>query len=249
MKKIIVKNDNEAELNVFVNFMNSKRFPQHRVITFMSYPDLEERIKSSKDSEKNVVKQFIKEVRDEHSDNLQKAYNYIKKEVEKNGEKTVEILSKLMDYEWKEDNDDYYLVPTIYPTCPFWKNTFYFSIYKTTKGFTEYPKVLAVSAHEISHMMFFDILEDNKIKLSQDMMYFIKELIAPILVYQDDFSEIFEKNIIGNLNVLEIFFDINKKNIKAFDYFLEMFEKNREKGGSFLEFIKKMILICKTVED
>ena len=59
---------------------------------------------------------------------------------------------------------------------------------------------------------------------------------------------IFKKDIVGNYNVLEIYFKIGDKIISAFDYFLEMFEKNRSKGNDFTFFINQMMHVCKQVE-
>ena len=84
--------------------------------------------------------------------------------------------------------------------------------------------------------------------MSRELLYFIKELIAPILVYQDDFSGIFKREIVGNYNVLEVCFESNNKIIRAFDYFLEMFVNNRSDGKDFSFFLDQMISICKKIE-
>lgn len=248
MKKIIVKDDEDAEVNIFFNFLNNKEYPQHRNIIFSCFPELKEELDLQKGDEKSIIKKFIKIVRRDNKDNIKKSILFIKDEVKEKGEKTLEILANLMDYKWKNENIDYFLIPTILPFSPFGDNIFYYSIYKSLKGDTEFPKVLAVSAHEISHMILFDIIEKKNIKLSQELIYFIKELIAPILVYQDDFKDIFKKDIVGNYNVLEVYFEKDEKVIRAFDYFLEMFIKNRSEKKDFVIFLDDMISICKKIE-
>ena len=179
---------------------------------------------------------------------IQESIIFIKNEIAKHGEKMLEILANLMNYNWKPQDNNYFLIPTIFPLSPFKKNTFFYSIYKTLKGKTEYSRVLAVSAHEISHMILIDILKDRNIKISQELFYFVKELIAPILVYQDDFNNILKKEIVGNYNVLEIYFEKDEKTIRAFDYFNDMFIKNRSEGKNFNFFLDEMIFICKKIE-
>ena len=248
MKKIILKEDFDAEVQIFLDFLNNKEYPQHRNIIFSNFPELKEKIEFHIGNEKNIIEKFLKDARENNKSKIQESVLFIRKEIEKNGAKTLEILAKLMDYTWKPSEEDYFLVPTIFPLSPFKKNTFYFSIYKSLKGNTEYPKVLAVSAHEISHMIFFDILKDKNIGIGQELLYFIKELIAPILVYQNDFDNIFKKEIVGNYNVLEIYLEKDGKVIKAFDYFLEIFIKNKSEGKNFNTFLDEMISVCKEIE-
>lgn len=248
MKKIIVENNEEAEVNIFFKFLNSKEYPQHRNIIFSCFPELREKLDLQKDNEIIILREFLKKVREENKDNIQKSIIFIKNEVEKHGERTLEILASLMDYKWRPENGDYSLIPTILPMSPFGDNVFYYSIYKSLKGDTEFPKVLAVSAHEISHIIFFDILKTRNAEMGQELLYFVKELIAPILVYQDDFKSIFKKELVGNYNVLEVYFEKEGKIIKAFDYFLEMFIKNRSEMKNFNSFLDVMILICRKIE-
>ncbi len=248
MKKIILKEDFDAEVQIFLDFLNNKEYPQHRNIIFSSFPELKEKIELNTGNERKIIENFLNEIRKNNKYKIQESVLFIKREIEKNGEKTLEILAKLMDYTWKPSEEGYFLVPTIFPLSPFKKNTFYFSIYKSLKGNTEYPKVLAVSAHEISHMIFFDILKGKNIGIGQELLYFIKELIAPILVYQNDFDNIFKKEIVGNYNVLEIYLEKDGKVIKAFDYFLEMFIKNKSEGKNFNTFLDEMISVCKEIE-
>ncbi len=246
--KIIVKNDFDAEVQIFQNFLNNKEYPQHRNIIFSSYPELKQKLELEGVDEKAVLIQYLNKTRAENKINIEKSIKYIENEIINKSERTLEILADLMDYKWRQEAEDYLLIPTIFPICPFNGNTFFFSIYGSLKDVVEYPKVLAVSAHEISHMIFFEILQKEKIELSAKLNYFIKELIAPVLVYQDDFKGCFEKMIVGNYNVLEIYFEENGKLIKAFDYFYEMFSKYRSEKRGFNSFLNDMVSICRKIE-
>ncbi len=248
MKKIILKEDLNAEVQIFLNFLNNNEYPQHRNIIFSSYPELKDKLESSQEDEKITVEKFLKEVRKNNKENIEKSIIFIKNEIEERGEKTLETTADLMNYKWGNGSEDYFLIPTIFPLSPFNKNTFFFSIYGVLQGIVEYPKVLAVSAHEISHMILFDILKEQNIELGPELLYFIKELIAPVLVYQDDFNECFGKYIVGNYNVLEIYFKDNGKVIKAFDYFCELFTKNRVDKKDFRVFLGEMVSICRKIE-
>jgi hypothetical protein len=248
MKKIIVKNDEKEEIKLFTNFLNNKEFPQHKNIIFFSFPELKEKLDLQKESEIFILEEFLKTTREKNKENIQKSVDYIKKEADKNGEKTLKMLSDLMDYKWKSETQDYFLIPTIFPLSPFSGNTFYYSIYKSLQGITEYPNVLAVSAHEISHVILFEILKENNIRMGQELFYFVKEIIAPVLVFQDDFDGIFKKEIVGNYNVLEIYFKENDKSIRAFDYFQEKFIKNKANGKKFIDYLEEMVSFCQKIE-
>ncbi|MFA6459009.1 MAG: hypothetical protein WCV79_01255 [Candidatus Paceibacterota bacterium] len=248
MHKILLDINEKSEINIFLNFLNNKEYPQHRNIIFSFLPELKTVIDVEPKSESDVVKKFIEDLRKGNKENIDTAVNFVKHEVEAKGEKALDILAGLMNYEWQSENQGYILVPTIFPLSPFKDNIFYFSIYKCLKGVTAFPRVLAVSIHEISHIMLYDILKDINEELSHELLYFIKELIAPIIVYQDDFCDIFKKEIVGNYNVLEIYFKMDDKTITAFDYFLKLFEKNRAEGNDFRLFVGQMIHVCKEIE-
>ncbi len=248
MKNITLKEDFDAEVGIFFNFLNSKEYPQHRNIIFSCFPELKEKIKANVTDEKSVVTAFIQEKRTHNKQAIQQSVAFVKHELEQKGEKTLEILARLMDYVWKSQEDPYFLVPTIFPLSPFNKDTFFFSIYPSLQGKTEYPRVLAVSAHEISHMILLDILKERNIQMGQELVYFVKELIAPVLVYQDDFDGMFKKQIVGNYNVLEVYFEEGGKSVTAFDYFLAMFANNRAEGKKFNAFLDDMISVCRKIE-
>lgn len=66
-------------------------------------------------------------------------------------------LAKLMDYEPVRD-EIFSAVPTLLPFSPTKQPTFYFSIVSTL--FNNAPnQILNISIHEISHFLFFDILD------------------------------------------------------------------------------------------
>ena len=248
MKKIILDTSEESEVRLFLHFLNSKEYPQHRNIIFSCFPELRARLDLQKNNEEDVVKNFLKETREKNKKNIQKSVIFIKNEIEEHGEKTLEILADLMDYKWKLEGKDYHLVPTILPMSPFKEGVLYYSIYRSLSGSAEHPNVLAVATHEISHMILLDLLRERNEQIGQEMLYFIKELIAPILVYQDDFVGIFKKEIVGNYNVLEVFFEYSGKRVKAFDYFLQMFNENRAEKKDFTVFLDGMISICRGIE-
>jgi len=244
-----MREDNEGEVNIFLDFLHHREYPQHRNIIFLHFPKLKEMIGDDEENERAIVESFLKNTREKNKEKIGSATKYIQNEIEQKGERTLTILADLMDYGWPENNEKYVLVPTIFPMCPFNGNTFFFSIYKALEGVTEYPKVLAVAMHEISHMILFEILREKNISLDSYTTYFIKELIAPILVYQDNFTGVFKKEIVGNYNVLEIYFNVDRHTIKAFDYFLEKFNKNKEKGLTFGTFLDDMISICLKIKE
>jgi len=249
MKIIVIKEDSRAEIEIFLNFLHNKEYPQHRNMIFSHFPDLKNLIEQNPENEGRTVEDFIQETRLRNKENIERSTQYIESVVQNKGEKSLQTLVNLMNYDLEQNTENYILIPTIFPMSPFNGNTFFYSIYKSLHGVTEYPKVLAVAMHEISHMMLFNILKKKDVSLDNYTVYFIKELIAPILVYQDGFDGIFKKEIVGNYNVLEIYLEENGKTIKAFDYFLEKFNENKNKGLTFDEFLNDMISICLKIKE
>ncbi|MCX6716536.1 MAG: hypothetical protein NTV72_01275 [Candidatus Taylorbacteria bacterium] len=246
--RINLHKDIDAEIKIFFNFLNNKDFPQHRNIVFFKHPELKEKIENIKDSKEQIkiIAEFISFFRKKYSNEIDKATEYIDKEIENKGNNALFVLENLMDF---SNNAEYIIIPTIYPLCPFFNNTFFYSIYDVKNGKVTYDDVVSVSMHEISHMILFEILEKNNIFLNKELIYFVKEIIAPVLVYQDDFNGLFEKEIIGNIDATEIRFSMNGKTIKAFDFFNEMFIKNKKEGKNFNDFLLSTINICKKIEN
>lgn len=249
MKTIVIKEDLKSEIEIFLNFLHNKEYPQHRNMIFFHFPELKTLIEQNPEDESKIVENFIQNIRSQNKKNIEKSTLYIESTVRDKGEKSLQTLANLMNYDWEQDTEDYVLIPTVFPLSPFNGHTFFYSIYKSLQGVTEYPKVLAVAMHEISHMILFNILKKKDISLDNYTVYFIKELIAPILVYQDVFNGIFKKEIVGNYNVLEIYLKENGKTIKAFDYFLEKFNENRNKGLIFDDFLDDMISVCLKIKE
>ncbi len=249
MKNIIVKEDCKAEIEIFFNFLHNKEYPQHRNMIFFHFPELKYLIEGNPENEVGIIKNFIQKTRSQNKKNIERSTTYIEGAVRDNGEISLQTLANLMNYNLSHAKEDYILIPTIFPVSPFSGNTFFYSIYKSLQGVTEYPKVLAVAVHEISHMMLLDILIEKNVSLDNFTKYFVKELIAPILVFQDDFTGIFKNEIVGNYNVLEIYFKKNGQTVKAFDYFLKKFEDNRANGKTFSEFLDDMIAHCLKIKE
>ena len=235
------------EADIFYDFLYSEEYPQFKFMIYQCFPDLKEKLDLAEQKEhKKIIEEYIKNTRETNQENLQKSYNFIKNEVDRNGKNIVQILANLMDY--KDITDDYILVPTIFPVSPFKNNTFFFSIYSALKGKVEQPSVLAVSVHEISHIILLEILKRNTMELNRDVLYFIKELIAPVLVCHNDFGNIYKKEIIGNYNVLQIYFNVDGEVISAFDYFSKIFTKNITENKNFLSFLKQIIVLCNKIQ-
>jgi len=242
--------DIDEEVGIFYFFLHSNDFPQHRNSIFGAYPELKDRLLNlGEQAEKEELRKFVVEVRNKYQPEIKSAVKYIRKEVELKGFSSLEILGHLMNYIWPtSDKSKYFLVPSIYPMCPFNKNKFFYSITNVRKGKIVYEDVIPVSMHEISHFILFDILAGKNIKLKPKMLYFVKEIIAPIIVNQGEFSGMFTKRIVGNTNVLEIFFSVGGKIVKAFDYFNSRYTDNKNAGKNFRDFLDDMIRICLPVE-
>jgi hypothetical protein len=98
MHKILVDIDEKSEVNIFLNFLNNKEYPQHRNIIFSFFPDLKTAIDLEHRNENGVVEKFIRNLRKNNIESINIAVNFVKHEVEAKGEEALNILANLMNY-------------------------------------------------------------------------------------------------------------------------------------------------------
>lgn len=205
---INLKVDINEETDQFVAFLHHNKFPKNRDIIFQYYPDLKLMLEKDDIDEKRVVHSFIKGKYSEYDTAIASITSETEKKIHKYGAAILEQLSLLMDYRWPKGHAGYIVIPTILPFSPFGKNIFYFSMVRKIKGNSEKGDdnhdILPLIAHEISHMMLWDILKQNEVEgmslnYGWTVRHFLQEILAPIIMNQEPLKNILGiKNYLGN---------------------------------------------------
>ncbi len=255
---IKLKYNIDEEVNQFLKFLHHPFFPQHRVMMFKAFPELEMFLKNidNPKKEKLIIKKFIKNFQKRYNKRIKKIIKQSKKILNEKSKIALIELTKLMDYQWPKGSSDYTAMPTILPFSPFRKKTFYFSILRTLFDKKE-SDVFFVSTHEISHMVLFEIMEKQyKKPLSQIIeatsLYFLKEILAAAIINQEPLKEMLNlKNYLGNslLHYLFVRTGAKKQKKQITKFFQQFYEtakyKKQKKFNQILDDVIKIILSIK----
>ena len=249
--KIIKKNLTSKELEVFLNFLNNPRYPQNRNKIFQAFPDLKLKLGllSNNEKEKKIVHKFIC---DFYAKNKEKINQIIKESehlIKKKSKIALEALSSLMDYKWPKSMI-YYAIPTILPFSPFKGNSFNFSILGQIRAKND-KNPLFISIHEISHFIFFDILEKIAIKIPEDTKNYFKEALTAVLLNQKPLSDILElKNYRGNQEIHDLQIKIGKDIVSLTKFIEDYYHTIKiKKGKDFSTFLKGIMIILEPIFD
>jgi len=247
--KIIKEDLIKKEPEVFLNFLNNSQFPQNRNKIFQAFPDLKSRLDTTDEKqEKEIIYQFISDFYKKNREKIDRIIKESEDLTQEKGEVALEALSDLMDYEWPRDLI-YNAVPTILPFSPFQKNSFNFSILGKIYGKNE-KDVLCIAIHEISHFIFYDLLDKMEIKIQNDARHYFKEALTAVILNEEPLRGILELNdYAGNPEIRDI--QIQKKDgviLKLVDFIKEYYQRIKIKEGKeFNIFLKKILNIIISV--
>lgn len=226
--------DFDKEVDMFVTFLHSERFLQNRVSIFRCYPNLKAMLETDGINEKNVIRSFIEKEYTTHDTIIQTIMSNAKEKIDGFGKIILEQLSSLMDYTWSEKHTGYVVIPTILPFSPFNENTVYFSMARKIKGSKKKDdvnhEILPLLAHEISHLMYWDIAGESGRKEMFDnyqwvTKHFLQEILAPILMNQEPLKDILGiENYLGNPYLIHLNIEKNFISENIVDYFKKKYE-------------------------
>ncbi len=242
LPKIVLLKNPKGELERFIRFLNHSYYPQHRNFILEAFPKLASELKKSK-KEKETVKSFISDFYQKHENKIKKITEESETAIKNGGSDVLKMLAGLMSYKWKHPLV-YKAMPTILPFSPFKNNTFYFSILGQIKR-NDKNNILFISAHEISHFIFFDILKEAKVLLPEDLKNYLKESLTAFLLNQNPLRNFLNlQNYKGNQEIRDLFIEKPDGEIVKFVGFLEKFyRQNQKEKETFQTFLKKVINI------
>jgi hypothetical protein len=251
LPKILLQIDKKQEISLFLKFLNHPEFPNHRKTILQVFPELRESLENSKNDD-GAVSDFIDRFYLKHEAAISSAIQNGKEEM-KGSQGALKALGESMDYHWHK-NISYIAMPTILPFSPFNKNTFYFSILSQVLK-EDKKSALLVAIHEISHFIFFEILEEiektEKISLAPDTKYYLKEALTTALFNEEPLREELKiDDYLGNPEIRDIYLKDRADSVKNIvDYIRERYVENKKNSGNFKEFLTKLMLLFNRVSD
>lgn len=219
------------------------------------------------DQEKQIIGDFLKRFREHDKDKIDEFITRSQRELEEKSKPALAAMAAmaaLMDYEWPEDFPGYRVVPVLLPFSPFGKNVFYFSILRVAQG-VDQKDLLDVAVHEISHMVFYEILAQSHPEFVnyQDShtintpIDYLKEILAPVLINQPSLKQFLDlshypNGYMGNTDLEQIYVQVEGANekVQISKYFQQLYEKMRhQEHRSFPEIMDEMIKLVQPMED
>ncbi len=241
----------DEEVELFMNFLNSKGFYKRKLI-LKALPSLESKIKEQ-ENEQEAVRLFLMGFWKKNRELIENIIEQDSELLSLKSSNALEKLSDYMDYRWFSDKT-YIGQPTLLPFSPYKNETFYFSILGTITG-NEHHNILATSIHEISHFIFFDILENikikNNIKLNTASKHYLKEAITTILINEPGLKRVLnitEYN--GNPELQNLFIKWpGYEKMLLVDILKKLYKKSKQQKTPFNEFILKTLKIIHKNEE
>lgn len=257
--QIKIKATKEHEVDLFIKFLAHPYYPQHKQLILKSFLELQSL--SEPESSRLAIEGFIDNFYKQHEKKIEIILLQSNDIIEQKGTIAIKALDTLMDYH-RDKPVTYLAIPTILPFSPFEKNKIYFSILGQIfdKG---NKNILFVAIHEISHFIFYDVLEKiefkNNRKITVDAKNYLKESLTAVLLNQRPLCDILNlQNYLGNPELGELTiqkldggiqkindflkdrYEIKNKENKTFDIFLEEIIQSMESSQE--EFSKKRTL-------
>lgn len=271
---IILEENPQEEVELFhrglhVDLYDSKH-PWQRDQILRAFPDLHQMITTNPQNEEQILKDYLQKYHQEHQDKIGPVVEKTKTELTKKSVEALSELAQLMDYKWAEESPEYKVIPVLLPYSPFGDNVFFYSILAAVNGHPQ-NDALFVATHEISHMLFFEILKKQHVDMfsySLNQMHYplavdyLKEILAPVLMKQPtlkkylDFSmyplDQWPDGYIGNDNLIQMYVtteDMGEK-MQITKYFQQLYEKMRyQENKPFSEIVEEMLRLVSPLED
>lgn len=253
--KIIIKIDMEKEVERFIYSLDDKENTDIKSMIFWAFPDLKNILtkKINPSDKKAVIYNFVSQKYASEEKKIKESLHEQETLFLSRGSAILKKLAEEMDYKWPENHPDFLMITTILPFSPHDEfYTFFFSIFdkffnKSSLRSRGSGSCLYIAAHEISHLILFDIFREIEgkeflKKIDYTEIYYLKELLADILLKQGGWNEILEINDFSyRKEFQDIFIKKGGQFFQIVDYFKSIYEKERYQNKTiFWETIEKM---------
>lgn len=246
---IVVKQNIETDVQEFIKFMY-RWSPEKQKLIIRTYPALADAVQQGEKIGQGLVADFVREQYRIHREQIAILVVDIEKQIQIDGTRVLEALGTVMEYSWTEDNDGYTVIPTLLPFSPLQQPVFFFSLerFLRTKAHSVASSygITAVLAHEVSHFIFFDLLnqlsDDMRIKCDKTIKHFAKEILAPIVMNDARLNDILHLTDYGGNPFLKYIMVLRESKEESIVVFFQTeYERQHMAGVSFIVFVSYII--------
>jgi hypothetical protein len=225
-------------------FLDSNPYLANRIFAF--YKDLSARLSTTDQAERPaLVDAYFRGIYEREHGRIAQIFEESQEIIRLHAQDALDTLVSLMDYEVKE-NEEFIGIPSLLPFSPFQRPYFSFSI-----SFTLYknvPNDVLVAIHEISHFLFFDILDDLKISLNDDnpewkeMLHIFKEALTGMLLTEPEIMLFLGGSAHRRNAEIEMLFVSDSSGVMPFlKYLRDTFHGYKNRGQPFQDFIQDIL--------
>ncbi len=249
---ITIHIDPEKDAKLLWEFLNHPQFPQLRTSNLVMHPHLKESV--GKENFEEIVHAYTKSFYVEHAQEIELIYKQSKNLLEQKGSLALQELSRLMDYEWVTGTN-YNAYISILTVSTFDDGIFTYSILgELYKRNAVKKSLLSVGIHEISHLIFFELLkpieQKHRIKLHQDGRYFLKEALTTAMLNTETFRSILETEPDpGNPEIRKLYITMpHDANILFIEYIKGLIIQSKIDKVPFTTLLEKLVLNTHAIE-
>jgi len=245
--RIEIKKDIEQDVQLILRefFSFGMEHFKNRILFF--YKQLKEQVDSVEENKKEaVVEEYFRGMYRSKEEQIDLIVTQSKKIIDEKSEICLRALTDLMDYQPKKE-EIFLGIPTLLPHSPFNRPIFYFSI-AGPLFVGRQNEVLDTAIHEISHFLYFDIVDDLGIDLksNQTLWHFghlYKEALTGALLSEPVMEEILNrKNYLGNPEIQELYIKRGgEEKILLREYLRKVFKEYKKKGLRFSDMVNDTV--------
>jgi hypothetical protein len=246
---VIVKLDVDTDTREFIKFLY-RQSPEKQKLIIRTYPDLVIAVQQGEEVGGELVTNFVREQYRIQHGGIEILVKDMDKQVQTDGARVLEALGKVMGYSWRSDDPGYMIIPTLLPFSPFQQPIFFFSLVRflrtNAKSVASDYGLTAVLAHEVSHFIFFDLLnqmaEETRKMCDKTIKHFAKEILAPVVMNDSRLDDILHlTNYGGNpfLRHITVRQGAEEQNIVGF--FRSEYKHRLANGVPFVDFVSYLI--------
>lgn len=246
--KIEVIINQEKDLETIGKFFFKKETDNFKKRILNFYPSLKTLLETTQENPETIVRNYFQKIYSKNNQKIERIFEESKNIINDRGNICLEALVSLMGYK-SEKKEVFIATPTLLPFSPFERPIFYYSIAPII--FNDTPNhILDIAIHEISHFLFFDILDNLKINLREDnddrnLLHLFKESLTAMLLSEKELTTLLEnKNYKGNQEIQYLnMLTLEKEIMNITEYLRNNFHEYCNKNLSFSVFIEDMINI------
>lgn len=237
----------DAEL--FWAFLNHAYFLDRRKRILNCFPAL------GSNPTKRFVTEYVLDFYQKHKREIQVIVDAERRVIRRDAAQSFRLLSDVMEYEWSRPLV-YRAYTTLLPFSPFGKRCFYYSILRRLKHPTwKTASSVYIGAHEISHMIFFELLKQvekkHRIQLHPDTRYFLQEALTTVLLNRQQSRQVLRKSKKepGNMEIQSLRITYRRGPPQTIlDFVGSRYTRSRRLRMSFFAFLESIVVLLHSVE-